>query len=434
MKKIRKNCAGIDIGAKKIFVAIENKEVQSFETFTESFQLALDYLLSNNIESVAMEATGVYWTILYELLESSGLEVWLVDGRQTKQVPGRKTDVKDCQWIQELFAHGLLNQCFVAGDEMKKVRTYQRQREDHIRSAAMHINHMQKALIQMNIRLKEVISQIHGRSGLNIIEAILSGERDPHKLLGLCHKSIIKNKSDLILKSLNGHYREEYLFTLQQAYDGYCFYQKQIASCDKKINDHFNQINKGKKLPKETNRKPIRHHKPKVDNLGGYLKDLYDGKDATKLPGITDYTWLQLYSEIGNDLSKWKTEKHFTSWLGLAPKQHQSGKMNKTRFKKHKPKGGLIFRQIAVSIIESKKIGIGVFGRKIRSRRSPMVAIKAVARKLAVLFWRMMMKGMDYVDQGIDFYENKMKENKRKWVEKNALELGLAIVDSQTIT
>jgi transposase len=423
MKKIRENCAGIDIGAKKIFVAIESSTVKSFDTFTESFELARDYLLSNGIKSVAMEATGVYWTILYDLLEASGLEVWLVDGRQTRQVPGRKTDVKDCQWIQELFAHGLLNKCFVANDDLKKIRTYQRQREDHIRSASMHINHMQKSLTQMNIRLKEVLSQLHGASGLNIIKAILSGERDSHKLLSLCHKSIIENKADLILKSLNGHYKEEYLFTLQQAYDAYCFYQDQIRSCDEKIEAYFKERNKGKDIPRETNRKSIRHNKPKVDNLGGHLKDLYSGKDATKLPGITDYTWLQIYAEVGNDLSKWPTEKHFTSWLGLAPKQHQSGKMNKKRFKKHKPKAGLIFRQIAVSLIESKKIGLGTFGRKIRSRRSPMVAIKAVARKLAVLFWRMMMKGMDYVDQGIEYYQIKMNENKRKWVEKNAFEL-----------
>ena len=190
MRKIRKNCAGIDIGAKKIFVAVENQEVQSFETFTESFESAKDYLLAHKIESVAMEATGVYWMILFEILESAGLDVWLVDGRQTRQVPGRKTDVKDCQWIQELFAHGLLNKCFVADENLKKIRTYQRQREDHIRSSAMHINHMQKSLTQMNIRLKEVISQIHGVSGMRIIEAILKGERNKHHLLSLCHPSI----------------------------------------------------------------------------------------------------------------------------------------------------------------------------------------------------------------------------------------------------
>ncbi|MBU0489408.1 MAG: transposase, partial [Bacteroidetes bacterium] len=173
MKKIRENVAGIDIGAKQVFVSIDNNPVTSFFTFTEDFEFLRYYLLKHKIETVAMEATGVYWVILYDILEEAGLDVWLVDGRQTKQVPGRKTDVKDCQWIQELHSYGLLNRCFVAESDIKQLRSYLRLREDHIRSSAMHINHMQKALTEMNIRLKEVISQIHGKSGLSIIEAIL---------------------------------------------------------------------------------------------------------------------------------------------------------------------------------------------------------------------------------------------------------------------
>ena len=193
MEKIRKNAGGIDIGAKKVFVSIENMDVRSFFTFTEDFEKLRDYLLENNIETVAMEATGVYWNILYEMLEEAGIEVWLVDGRQTKQFPG-KTDVKDCQWIQQLHSYGLLNRCFVAEADIKELRSYQRLREDHIRSAAMHINHMQKALTEMNIRLTEVLSQIHGASGLAIIEAILKGERDKETLLKMCHTKMIKNK------------------------------------------------------------------------------------------------------------------------------------------------------------------------------------------------------------------------------------------------
>ncbi len=166
MRKIRAFAAGIDIGAKNIFVSIEGQKVRCFETFTESFWDAANYLLSHEIKTVAMEATGVYWVILYEILETAGMDVWLVDGRQTKQVPGRKTDVKDCQWIQELHSHGLLSRCFVPDDEVKEIRSYQRMREDHIRTGSMYINHMQKALTEINIRLKEVLSQIHGASGL----------------------------------------------------------------------------------------------------------------------------------------------------------------------------------------------------------------------------------------------------------------------------
>jgi len=242
MEKIRTNVAGIDIGAKKVFTALDGQPVVSHLTFTEDFMLLRDYLLENKIETVAMEATGVYWVILYEILEDAGIDVWLVDGRQTKQVPGRKTDVKDCQWIQELHSFGLLNRCLVVDADIKELRSYLRLREDHINSSAMHINHMQKALTLMNIRLKEVLSQIHGASGLAIIEAILSGERNKNVLVGLCYKSVLKNKKELILKSLEGKYTEAGLFALKQAYDGYKFYLSQIEECDKRINIVINRI------------------------------------------------------------------------------------------------------------------------------------------------------------------------------------------------
>src|SRR5674476_861552 len=218
MEKIREKATGIDIGAQKVIVAVEGQEVKSFYTFTEDFEKLCEYLLKYLIRTVAMEATGVYWNILYEMLEETGIDVWLVDGRQTKQVPGRKTDVKDCQWIQQLHSYGLLNRCFVAESDVKELRIYQRLREDQIRSASMHINHMQKALTEMNIRLTEVLDQIHGVSGLAIIEAILKGERDKEKLLRLCHSKIIKNKKDEVLKALNGRYTKAGLFALQQAF------------------------------------------------------------------------------------------------------------------------------------------------------------------------------------------------------------------------
>ena len=237
MKRIRENAAGIDIGAKKVFVSVEDQEVKNFFTFTEDLEQLRDYLLNHKIVTVAMEATGVYWNILYEILEEAGIDVWLVDGRQTKQVPGRKTDVKDCQWIQQLHSFGLLNRCFVVESDIKELRSYQRLREDHIRSAAMHVNHMQKALTEMNIRLKEVLSQIHGTSGLTIIEAILKGERNKEKLLRMCHSSIIKNKKEEVLKSLNGKYTKAGLFALQQAFDAYNFYQRQIQQCDQMLDE-----------------------------------------------------------------------------------------------------------------------------------------------------------------------------------------------------
>ncbi len=429
MEKIREKAAGIDIGAKKVFVAIDGKEVRSFYTFTEDFEKLRDYLFENDIKTAAMEATGVYWSILYEMLEEGGIDVWLVDGRQTKQVPGRKTDVKDCQWIQQLHSYGLLNRCFVAESNIKELRSYQRLREDHIRSASMHINHMQKALTEMNIRLTEVLDQIHGVSGLAIIEAILKGERDKEKLLKLCHTKIIKNKKDEVLKALNGRYTKQGLFALRQAFESYCFYQNQIEQCDQMINEVLQKIGRGKPDQKtEARRKPIRHNRPDIDNLGSMMLKIFDGRDATTLSGITDYSWLQLLSETGTDLKRWPTEKHYTSWLGLAPGQHNSGRMKKNRRKSGRPKAGQIFRQIAQSLLTSKRIALGAFGRRLSARKGSPVAIKSIARKLAVLYWRIMVKGMAFVEKGIQKYEEQMLIQKQRSLNRLAKELKVQVV------
>jgi len=320
MEKIFRNSAGIDLGSRKVFVSTEGKGVVSYETFTSDFLNLAEYLVGCNVQTVAMEATGVYWVILHDILSSKGIDVWLVDGRQTKQVPGRKTDVKDCQWIQQLHSHGLLSRCFVAEGHLKELRSYQRLREDHLRSCSMHVQHMQKALIEMNIRLTEVLSQVNGVSGLAIIGAILSGERDKHVLLSLCNNKIIKTKSEQILKALEGFYTPTGLFALKQAYESYNFYRNQIAACDKEISSVLEKINGDQSGDEKLIRKPIRHNAPQVENLGKHLLELFGGRDATILPGITDYTWLQLYSETGNELSRWATEKHFTSWAGLKRK------------------------------------------------------------------------------------------------------------------
>jgi transposase len=428
MEKIRTNVAGIDIGAKKVFVAIEGQEVRYFFTFTEDFEKLRDYLFEHKIETVAMEATGVYWNILYEILEESGIDVWLVDGRQTKQVPGRKTDVKDCQWIQQLHSYGLLNRCFVAEADIKELRAYQRLREDHIRSASMHINHMQKALTEMNIRLTEVLSQIHGVSGIAIIEAILKGERNKETLLKMCDRKIIKHKKEDVLKSLNGRYTKHGLFALQQAFDSYIFYQHQIEQCDKMLSEVIERIGKGKPDKNlHSPRKPIRHNKPDINNLGISLLKIFDGKDATALSGITDYSWMQLMSETGTNLSRWPSEKEYTSWLGLAPGQHTSGKMKRTKRKNGHPKAGQIFRQIAQSLITSKHIALGAFGRRLRARKGSQIAIKAVARKLAILYWRIMVKGMAFMEEGVKKYEEQLLVQKHKSFERLAKDLNIQI-------
>jgi transposase len=427
MNVIHSNAAGIDIGAEELFVSLGKGSVTKFRTFTEDLYSLKEYLISNCIETVAMEATGVYWINLYEVLADTGIDVWLVDGKETKQVPGRKTDVKDCQWIQKLHSYGLLKRCHVSTGDIRELRDYQRIREDHIRLKSMHINHMQKALIKMNIRLVQVISQIHGKSGMAIVNAILTGKRDKKYLMSLCHGRILKNKSEELSKALEGRYTEIGLFSLQQAKEGYDFYIEQIEKCDKEIEKLLIKINIDKAEPKHIKkRKNMKGNAPDINELGKHLLKIFDGKEATDIPGISDYTWLQLYGELGSDLSKWKTEKHFTSWLGLAPGQHSSGKMRKSK-SRGKPRVGQIFRIIAQGLINSKKIAIGAFGRKLRGRKGPSIAIKAMARKVAVLYWRLMVKGRDYIEKGIAFYENQVKVNKHKALERLANELDVKL-------
>jgi hypothetical protein len=430
MEKMHLDAAGIDIGSRKVFVGLEDSPVRSFETFTSELVVLKDYLLEKGVKTVAMEATGVYWYVLYDILLDAGLDVWLVDGRQTRQLPGRKTDVKDCQWIQQLHSYGLLNRCYVSDGLVKELRSYQRLRGDHLRSAAMHVQHMQKALIEMNIRLPEVLSQVHGVSGMALIKAILAGERDAQKLVSLCHASVRDKKGEELLKALEGHYTKQGLFALNQAVKGYEFYQEQIMDCDRQIDSTLQKINKDKTLPPGTNtgkRKVIRHNKPNINGLGDHLLKIFDGRDATQLPGFTDYNWLQLYSEIGSDLSKWPSEKHFTSWLGLSPGHDRSGKKNKSK-SKGKPTVGQLFKQMAHGLLNSKYIGWGAFARRLRGRKGPAIAIKATARKLAAQYWRLIVKGTEFVEKGLQVYENILKEQKQRRLEKLALELNMELV------
>lgn len=427
MDVVHRRAAGIDIGSQELYVSIGSNEVKSFGTFTEDLKELGQYIVNSGVSTVAMEATGVYWINVYELLTELGVDVWLVDGRQTKQVPGRKTDVKDCQWIRQLHTHGLLRKCHVSTGDVRQLRDYQRIREDHIELKSMHINHMQKALVKMNIRIVQVLSQVHGKSGLAIIDAILAGRRDRAYLISLCHGRIKKHKSEELTKALEGKYTEIGLFALKQAREAYQFYEQQIKQCDIAIDKLLAEMSKDMILTTPIKkRKYLKGNAPDIEDLGKYLLGLFDGKEATDIPGISDYTWLQLYGELGSDLSKWKTEKHFTSWLGLSPGQHNSGKMRRNK-KKGKPRVGQIFRVIAQGLINSKKIAIGAFGRKLRSRKGPSVAIKAMARKVAILYWRLMVKGKAYVEKGIKHYEAQINRNKQKALIRLARELKVDI-------
>lgn len=265
MEIVFENAAGIDIGSDKIFAAVKDeKKVAVFKTFTSGFVMAIKYFKEHNVTTVAMESTGVYWVILYEMLEEAGIEPYLVNPKETKQVPGRKSDIQDCQWIQELHSYGLLRKSYIPEQKIKVLRTYMRQRENLIENESRYINRMQKSLILMNIRLHNVISQIHGSSGIKIIKAILSGERDENKLTQLCHKNIINKKKAEVIESLKGTYKQEHIFTLQQAYDAYFFTKGQIEQCDGQIEKALDSIIENKTEPEDISKaKPIRHHKQK---------------------------------------------------------------------------------------------------------------------------------------------------------------------------
>ena len=428
LQKIHAQGAGIDVGSRQFFVGIENQEVKSFDTFTSGCHQVVEYLQQHSVTSVAMEATGVYWIVLHDMLRAVGIEVSVVNGRHVKHVPGRKTDVKDCMWISELHSYGLLKKSFIPDVQVKEMRHYMRLRETHIEQKVKAVQRMDKALVMMNIRLSSVVSDVQGLSSLRIIQAILKGERNADVLLNLCDSRILKHKKEQMQQCLNGFYKPEQLFALKQNWEQYEFSEKQITDCDICIDALLQKLTVNK--PEVVlNKKPkkIYHNKPNIENLHKMVQQLYDGKDLTVLPGITSYSLLKFFSVTGNDLKNWQTEKHFTAWLGLAPNQYQSGKMKKYRRLKSNTEAGQILKECVQPLLRSKHLALGVFGKRIASRRGPSIAIKAMARKLACWIYRMVNNGLEFVENGIKQYEEKQKKDTLKWLEKKAKELNCTL-------
>ena len=426
---VNAHAGGIDVGSETIFIAVGDDTVKQFGTDTGSYHAAISYLRQQGITTVAMEATGVYWIALYELLEEAGIEVYVVNSAYVRHLPGRKSDVADCQWLQQLHAHGLLRQSFIPPDDIRQLRSYVRLRTDHISMAAQHVQHMQKALDLMNIKLHTVISDITGASGMRVIKAIVAGERSPERLLALCDVSIRTRKEKEVIASLRGNYRREHLFSLQQAIECSEFYQRQITACDREIERLLHDLTDNLPDPGQSGpSKPIRHHRPEIDDLHTKLMKLTCGRNPAAMSGLTDLTLMQLLAEVGTDLSHWKTEKHFTAWLGLAPSMHQSGKSNKKRHYKINTRAGQIFRVAAQSLAGSKHKALGAFYRRIKARRGAMVAMKATARKLAVIFYNVLTKGMEFVEQGLIRYQQQYEAQLRQRLQKQAHRLGLMLV------
>lgn len=416
LERVNLNAAGIDIGSKENYVAIpegrDTESVRKFGTFTRDNKKLCKWLKKNKIDTVAMESTGVYWIPLYEYLESKRLKVLLVNPRHIKNVQGRKTDVLDCQWLQQLHTYGLLNGAFRPIENMCILRSLLRQRKNLVRKMTKEVNQMGKALIQMNIKLHNVISTLTGDTGLKIIKAIVSGQKDPKKLAAFRDKRCRKSKEE-IEKSLEGNYRTEHLFVLSQSLEAYEFYNEQLIACDKKIKEHLEF----------------------QDKEGGgsnqSMKNLLSGVvgvDLTKIEGISETTALTIISEVGLDMSKFPTVKHFASWLGLCTQESKSGgKILKNKTQK-KPNRAAEALRIAASTLHKSESALGAFFRRIKSRRGAPKAITATAHKIARYIYAMLSKGEEYVSVKIEEYENNYREQVLKNLQRKARSFGYSLV------
>lgn len=434
-EEVNAAAAGIDIGSEKVFVSVDGIEVEVFGTTTAEYKRCVTYLQKHSVKKVAMEATGVYWIGLYTMLETSGIKVSLVNPRQTMQKKGNKTDVRDSRWIQKLFAAGLLKESFVPEGVLFEIRMLVREREDIIEMGGTYVNKMQRSLELMNIKLSNVISQIQGASGMRILKAILQGERDPQKLLLLCDERIKRNKGESVLESLEGNYNSTWLFMLEQNIELWEQHQAQVRKVDARIEVLLMQLLKCKEEVTEVavvKKKPVRHHKPQIENLQEMMAQLF-GVDITSISGINSYTLLRLIGETGMDMSRFPTKEQFVSWCGLAPGHHQSGK--KSKWVKRAPcnKAGQIFKEAAQALENSKKIAIGAFIRKLKTRRGAAVAYKAGGRKLAEAYYDTLTQGKEYEEYGVSRYEEHLKQKELKLIKKLAKKHQIKLVEKQCV-
>ena len=423
LQHINLHAAGIDIGSKSHFVAVpegsSEQTVREFVSFTDDLQAMADWLIACGITTVAMESTGIYWIPVFEILESRGLEVKLVNARHVKNVPGRKSDVLDCQWIQRLHTYGLLEGAFRPPEQICTLRGYVRQRMNLVRYAASHVQHMQKALAQMNLQLANVVSDITGRTGMRIIKAILSGERDPQVLAGLRDQRC-KNSQETIARSLHGNYRPEHLFSLKQAVDLYVFYQGQIAECDQAILLQLATFDAAADSDHGPAGKPPTTFEEALQRMTGV--------DLTKIDGIDTNSALKIIAEIGLDMTRWQSAKHFASWLGLCPGTKVSGgKVLSGRSKQVANRAAATLRMAAFTLFNSKS-ALGAYLRRQRSRLGAPKAITATAHKLARLVYAILKHGTAYVDAGQDYYEERYRNRVVQNLKRKAQEFGYQLI------
>ncbi len=429
------HAAGIDVGAEAHFVAVppsdDPQPVRGFGAFTADLEAIAAWLVACAITTVALESTGVYWIPLFELLEARGFEVLLVDPQQVQKIKGRpKSDVHDCQWIQRLHTFGLLASAFRPADQVCVLRSYLRQRAMLLTYAAHHIQHMQKALTQMNIKLQHVVSDITGVTGLAIIRAILVGERDPAKLAQL-RDYRCKHDEATIARALQGTWRDEHVFALAQAVALYDVYHQKITECDRHIEAYlqtFADRREGQPLP------PAPRPRKRGRNQPGFAvrEPLHriTGVDLTQIEGLDETTSLVILSEIGLDMHRWPTVKHFTSWLGLCPHHRVSGGKVLSRRTKPCANRAATALRLAAACLHHSQSALGAFFRRMKARLGAPKAITATAHKLARLVYSMLKHGMAYVRQGMDEYEQQYRDRTVKNLTRRAKTLGYTLVQT----
>ena len=432
---VNPHAAGLDIGASEIWACVpadrDATPVRAFGTFTPDLQALAAWLVACRVTSVAMESTGVYWIPIFELLEERGLQVYLVNARHIKNVPGRKSDVQDCQWIQRLHQYGFLSASFRPEAEIVVLRSYLRQRAMLIEHRAAHTQHMQKALHQMNVQLTQVLSDIGGVTGLAIIRAIVAGERNPARLAQLRHGRCQRSEAD-IAKALTGHYRAEHVFALKQALALYDAYTSQLAECDQQIEQQYSAFKPrfdpddpdhplGPDLKINTHSK----NAPRFDVRRQLFR--LTGIDLTAVDGLHASSVQQFLAETGTDMSKWSTVKHFGSWLGLAPHNDiTGGRIVRSRTLKNHNRAGQILRLAAQSVGRGKS-ATGAYFRRLRARLGTEQAITATAHKLARIIYHMLKYHQPYQPLSAEAYDKQQREREIKRLTRRAASLGFSL-------
>ena len=431
------NAAAIDIGARMHVAAVppdrDVDPVRSFGTFTGDLQRLADWLERCGIRTVAMESTGVYWIPVFEVLDQRGFDVVLVNARDAKHVPGRKTDVSDAQWLRQLHEYGLLRASFQPKGEIATLRAYLRQRERLLDYAASHIQHMQKALMQMNVQLHHVVSDITGATGMRIVRGIVAGERDPAVLAShrdrRCHAS-----AEEISAALAGNWREEHVFALSQALDLYDAYQAKLADCDARIEQVLGRLQAAS--GRSAGRLPPARHRDNAANAPAFnaraMLHSVLGIDLTQIHGLGPSLVLKLIGECGTDLSAWPDAKHFTSWLCLAPSNKISGgKVLSARTRRSGSRAAALLR-LAATTVGRTQTALGAFYRRLSARIGKAKAVTATARKIAVLFYNAVRHGMAYSDPGTSYYEERYRARVLANLRRRAKSLGFVLQEASS--